>query len=154
MPKLLQIRDRSVLAPAELSALGALLTGGGTVSEFQVSLLDRVLHAARDWYRHQVPGTGPGRAARARWARAARRVRRHTPFHVPAADPGRLAEVREPRELLDDHGVLLVALIAAVAWGSTDPVGAEEPAGPGGDGPRATLLRFPRVPRSPLPGAA
>lgn len=126
MPKLIHTRTHSVLAPQELSALGVLMHGGGTVTDFQVALLTRVLAGARSWYRSHPPGTECTRAEHNRWARAERRVRRFMPHDVARADPRGLDGIRDPRELLDDYGVLVTAVISVMARGHADPVTDEE----------------------------
>lgn len=146
-------RIHSVLASAELSALGALLHGGGTVTDFQVSLLGRVLDGARSWYRSHPPETASTRAERGRRRRAERRVHRFMPHDVAAADPRRLDGIRDPRELLDDHGVLRTAVVAAVAQGYPDRDAEGELGNPDHPGHRAALLRLPGHRRA-LPGAA
>lgn len=147
-------RVHSVLAPGELSAVAALTGGGGTVSEFQVSLLTRVLSGARGWYRSHPPGTRYDRTERSRWARAERRVRRFTATRSVPLDAHTLDGISDPRGLLDDHGLLVAAVIAAVAQGRAEPAGAAGAVCGGAPGLRATILRFPRPHRDVLPGAA
>lgn len=119
-------RTRSALTSHELAALGALMHGGGTVAEFHVSLLTRILRGAQAWHHASpAPSAVPDRHKK-HLARTRHRVSRFLPVAPAAESEQEILSIKDPRELLDDYALLAAAIVAAQAHGpldSTDAVG-------------------------------
>ncbi|GAA4702912.1 hypothetical protein GCM10025781_22000 [Kocuria gwangalliensis] len=110
-------RTPSALTSHELSALGSVMHGGGTVAEFHVSLLTRVLRGAQAWYLTHPDTSLLSRQEKNRLARGQHRVRRFVPV-TQTADPGeKILAMNDSRELLDDYALLAAATAAAQAYG-------------------------------------
>ena len=114
-------RTRSALTSHELSALGSLMRGGGTVAEFHVSLLTRVLRGAQAWYRAHPDSSALSRRDKKRLARVQHRVRRVVPV-AQVSEPGeKILTMTDSRHLLDDYALLAAATTAAQAQGQLNP---------------------------------
>lgn len=114
-------RTRSALTSHELSALGSLMHGGGTVAEFHVSLLTRVLRGAQAWHRAHPDTNSLSRREKKRLARVQHRVHRFVPV-TQSSEPGeKILGMKDSRNLLDDYGLLAAATAAAQAYGPLKP---------------------------------
>ena len=114
-------RTRSALTSHELSALGSLMSGGGSVAKFHVSLLSRVLRGAQAWYRHHPDPHGLSRHEHTRLRRIRRSVHRFLPVTEPEEPRAAILAIQDSRYLLDDYAVLTAATVAAQAHGPLNP---------------------------------
>ncbi|WP_431812972.1 hypothetical protein [Kocuria sp. cx-455] len=114
-------RTPSALTSHELSALGSVMHGGGTVAEFHVSLLTRVLRGAQAWYLTHPDTSFLSRKAKKRLAREQYRVHRFVPVRQTADPREKILSLKDSRELLDDYALLAAATAAAQAYGPLEP---------------------------------
>lgn len=114
-------RARSAFTSHELSALGSLMHGGGSVAEFHVSLLTRVLKGAQAWHRAHSDTHLLTRRDKKQLAHAHHRVHRFVPISPAAVTAQQILNMRDSRCLLDDYALLAAATIAAQAHGPLNP---------------------------------
>ena len=95
--------------------------GGGTVAEFHVSLLTRVLRGAQAWYLTH-PNTSPlSRKVKKQLVRKQYRAHRFVPVRQTADPREKILALQDSRELLDDYALLAAATAAAQAYGPLEP---------------------------------